>query len=188
MQRKRKWSVEERKTFVRNNKLCLDCLTTGHFVRACPKSSFCKVDGCTGKHSTFLHPEDKLDKNQEPKVTAGCANNGYVKITPKTTHPKASSVTGLAIVPVRVKAAGRSELVETYAFLDSGSNTSFCTEELLKRLNDPGQKQRCLEKVTLSNVQLSNWKSPTWTIKIESTYQMYIQRRIYQSAPNVLAS
>lgn len=153
----RKLSIEERKTFVRNNKLCLNCLTTGHFVRDCPKSSFCKVEGCTGKHSTFLHPKqpsndrqnkdnctppDKRDDNQDIKVAASSANNGYVKITPKTTHPKSSTVTGLAIVPVRVRAAGRSELVETYAFLDSGSNTSFCTDELLKRLNEPGQKTR----------------------------------------------
>ena len=153
----RKLSIEERKTFVRNNKLCLNCLTTGHFVRDCPKSSFCKVEGCTGKHSTFLHPKqpsndrqnkdnctppDKRDDNQDIKVAASSANNGYVKITPKTTHPKSSTVTGLAIVPVRVRAAGRSELVETYAFLDSGSNTSFCTDELLKRLNEPGRKTR----------------------------------------------
>ncbi len=52
----RKLPIAERMTFVRNNKLCLNCLTTGHFVRACPKPSFCKVEGCTGKHSTFLHP------------------------------------------------------------------------------------------------------------------------------------
>ena len=51
-------------------------------------------------------------------------------------------MTGLAIVPVRVRAAGRSEMVETYAFLDSGSNTSFCTDKLLKRLNEPGRKTR----------------------------------------------
>ena len=49
---------------------------------------------------------------------------------------RSSSVTALAIVPVRVK--GGSAFVETYAFLDSGSNTSFCTEALLKQLNASG--------------------------------------------------
>jgi hypothetical protein len=136
----RKLPIAERMTFVRNNKLCLNCLTTGHFVRACPKPSFCKVEGCTGKHSTFLHPKQasnnreskesnspsvKQDENKEPKVVARSANNAHVKTTPKASHSKVPSVTGLAIVPVRVKAKGRSELVETYAFLDSGSNTSF---------------------------------------------------------------
>ena len=52
----RKLSLEERKKYVRDNKLCLNCLTSGHFVRSCAKQSFCKVEGCSGKHSTFLHP------------------------------------------------------------------------------------------------------------------------------------
>ncbi len=47
---------------------------------------------------------------------------------------------------------------------------------------------RCLERVILSNVQLSSWKFSIWTIKIESSYQMYTQRQIYRSALNVLAS
>jgi hypothetical protein len=37
-----------------------------------------------------------------------------------------------------VKAKGGSAFVETYAFLDSRSNTSFCTETLLKQLNVNG--------------------------------------------------
>ena len=109
-----------------------------------------KALNLSSPQATFKHrknkdnctPPEKRDDNQEINVAASSANNGYVKITPKTIHPKTSTVTGLAIVPVRVRAAGRSELVETYAFLDSGSNTSFCTDELLKRLNEPGQKTR----------------------------------------------
>jgi hypothetical protein len=53
-----------------------------------------------------------------------------------------STVTGLAIVPVQVKAKGRPEVVETYAFLDSGLNTSFCTESPLRKLNDEGRKTK----------------------------------------------
>ena len=53
----RKWSLEKRRKYVKDNKLCLNCLTGGHFVRSCAKQSFCKVEGCTGKHSTFLHPK-----------------------------------------------------------------------------------------------------------------------------------
>ena len=38
----RKWSLEERRKYVKDNKLCLNCLTSGHFVRSCAKQSFCK--------------------------------------------------------------------------------------------------------------------------------------------------
>ena len=50
-------SLEDRQKLVREKKLCNNCLLTGHFVRACPKKSFCKVEKCTNKHSTFLHPK-----------------------------------------------------------------------------------------------------------------------------------
>ena len=147
----RKMSLEERKAFVKENKLCLNCLTTGHFVRSCPKKSFCKVQGCSGKHSTFLHPKATLNNEdngktpsneqvKESEANSNSANNGYVKISTKTRQSKAASVTGLAIVPVRVKAKGSLETVETYAFLDSGSNTSFCTEGLLEGLK--GQRRK----------------------------------------------
>ena len=45
----------------------------------------------------------------------------------------------MSIVPVKV-----NKKVLIYAFLDSGSNTSFCTEDLLRKLNAKG------ERVTLS--------------------------------------
>jgi hypothetical protein len=160
----KKQSLEERQKFVREKKLCNNCLSTGHFVRLCPKKSFCKVEGCTSKHSTFLHPKTKQpsktgkdetnqkkndleDKNPERDQT-NSANNGYVKSNPATS----SSVTGLAIVPVQVKAKGNSKVVQTYAFLDSGSNTTFCTDALLKKLGTNGKKT----KLSLTTMQGEN--------------------------------
>lgn len=43
-------------------------------------------------------------------------------------------------MPVRVKAKGQDEKVLTYAFLDSRSNTSLCTDTLLSKLNAKGVK------------------------------------------------
>lgn len=41
------------------------------------------------------------------------------------------------------------DVVQTYAFLDSGSNTSFCTERLLQKLNSKGLKT----ELTLTTLQ-----------------------------------
>ena len=49
-------SVDERYNIVNAKRLCRNCLVSGHLVKNCPKDSFCKVDGCRVKHSTFLHP------------------------------------------------------------------------------------------------------------------------------------
>ena len=55
---------------------------------------------------------------------------------------RGSSITGLAVVPVKVEAKGGDKTVETYAFLDTGSNTTFCTERLMQQLGLEGKKSR----------------------------------------------
>jgi hypothetical protein len=143
--------LEDRQKFVKDEKLCNNCLLPGHYVRSCTKQSFCKIPECTGKHSIFLHPKSNTDSKktdqqnkEEPKESgeeSRAAHTAYIKMSVKpniSTH--SSSATALAIVPIRVKAKGESAFVETYAFLNSGSgsNTSFCTETLLKQLNVSG--------------------------------------------------
>jgi len=73
----------------------------------------------------------------QPNNSLTSANNGYIKLSFSTS----STVTGLAIPPVCVKAKGRQEVVETYAFMDSGSHTSSCTDSLLEKLNSVGRKK-----------------------------------------------
>ena len=63
-------------------------------------------------------------------------------------NSKGLSITGLAVVPVKVKAKGGHKTVETYAFLDTGSNTTFCTEQLMQQLGLEG-KNSTLSLTTL---------------------------------------
>ena len=46
----------------------------------------------------------------------------------------------MALIPVRVRATDSAKSVITYAFLDNGSNSSFCTESLMKQLGINGQQ------------------------------------------------
>lgn len=60
----------------------------------------------------------------------------------------------LPIVPVKVKSSNK--VVETYALLDSGSTSSFCTKELLNQLSVTGQNiQICTTTLTHSK-QIQN--------------------------------
>ena len=76
---------------------------------------------------------------EPPPINSNAANNGYIKSSYSTSS---HSVTRLVILPVQVKAKGYGKTVETYAFLDSGSNMSFCTESLLEKLNFKGTKAK----------------------------------------------
>ena len=63
-------------------------------------------------------------------------------------HTGAECSKGLAIVPVKIKGNGQSKVICTYAMLDTGSTASFCTEDILKKLEISGA--RC--KMSLATV------------------------------------
>lgn len=147
-------SVEERFKLVRTLRLCDNCLLNGHIAQSCKRQSFCKVNGCTTKHSTFLHrkpanvdavstkTKEKEPDNGRTQAEGTQVHNGFINVdeTQQTKKKPTSPLTGLPIVPVKVKGEGTDNVVETYAFLDGGSNTSFCTDDLLERLNVKGKK------------------------------------------------
>ena len=167
----KKQSVDQRLAFVRKKGLCENCFQTGHMVPTCPKNSYCKIPNCRTKHSTFLHPkaQDHNNGNLPPNQNRvnevdgsaagnynGNAQNGYVNGDSRCALTGAGvSTVGLPIVPVKVKARGSDTPVLTYAFLDSGSNTSFCSHQLMEMLAVDG------EKTTLSLTTLGKQNSAT---------------------------
>ena len=167
----KKQSVEQRLTFVRKRSLCENCFQPGHTVQSCPKNSYCKIPTCRTKHSTFLHPktQDRNNGNLPPNEgriierdgsaagnNNGNAQNGYVNCDSHCALTGAGALTvGLPIVPVKVKARGSDTPVLTYAFLDGGSNTSFCSHQLMEMLSIDG------EKTTLSLTTLGKQNSAT---------------------------
>ena len=49
-------SLNDRYKFARSKGLCVNCLVAGHTASSCPKPGFCRVTGCGGTHSSYLHP------------------------------------------------------------------------------------------------------------------------------------
>ena len=87
------------------------------------------------------------------------ALNGFVRgrseaIGLKTERGQESATT-LAILLVKFKAKGSDQVIQTYAFLDNGSNASFCSEELAEQLN------LSEERTTLSWTTLESENSRT---------------------------
>ena len=103
------------------------------------------------KHSTFLHPkreQPERPEHQSSPSTSGTASkepnvraqDSFVGVSEGlcgSTGAETPSI-GLAVVPVKLKAKGKEAVVETFAFLDPGSNTSFCTDQLIERLGATG--------------------------------------------------
>ena len=95
-------------------------------------------------------PREKLNS----ETSTGSADNvsgsaTQVRNAIFSTNDTSSSVTGdgrprtgMAIVPVKVKRKGSDTAIITYAFLDSGSSSTFCTESVMKQLGIDGLKTR----------------------------------------------
>ena len=74
-----------------------------------------------------------------------------------------TSATGLAIIPVNVRAKGKEKMVQTYAFLDPRSNTTFCTDKLIERLGATGRKAT----LSLTTMDSDNVKSESLVVNLE---------------------
>ena len=159
--------IKERINLVKQKGLCMNCFARGHLCRDCPIRSVCGIEGCSKKHSRFLHLRRLADETQAiPTETAPAA----VPHAPMTnaatasaTSTASSSFTGakggkvaLPIVPIRVHLPlSPLQFVDTYALLDQGSTCTFCSDTLADRLNAPRNKE-ILELTTLSGKETLN--------------------------------
>ena len=157
----KKASYENRLRTVQQKKLCTSCLGNGHFSRSCTKGFSCRKPGCEKKHHFLLHPNDseeikesavKPDSiNQQPVIrdqssVGGTATTPAESNPPPVTESNAFATSTFAtmssrprvcfkVVPVKVSGPSSNKHVVTYAFLDSGSDTTLCLRSLVEELN-----------------------------------------------------
>ena len=53
-------SFEERRKFVLDKRLCVNCLRVNHFVRRCRQFRACLFSGCGKRHHSLLHPPGEI--------------------------------------------------------------------------------------------------------------------------------
>ena len=85
----------------------------------------------------------------------------------------------MAIIPVRVKLINSDKYIETYAFLDEGSDATFCTKQLMDQLNARGRRTkvrlRTMEKTSVIDTHVIRRLevcdlSETNTVKLPMVY------------------
>ncbi|XP_067030756.1 uncharacterized protein [Acropora muricata] len=149
-------SHTERKEFVLNKRLCMNCLKESHVAKRCRLARACMLSGCARRHHSLLHPPSTLGEesrvvnceaqrvpvNQDPCSASGAGEGQCAAIG--SSRPRV----GFRIVPVRVRGCDGGPEVETYAFLDNGSDTTLCLKGLVHRLGLNGT----LKHFTLSSI------------------------------------
>ena len=155
---------EEKLKFVRDRKLCENCLSYTHFATGCKSPRACSVEQCSisRKHLGSLHDallasfhrRQEENRKQGPSV---CSSSNPTP-RPQSEHVMKSSISvacgsheykALPIVPVKVKGRGSGEIITTYALLDNGSTSTWCSEGLAKKLGVEGPRIQ----VSLSTIE-----------------------------------
>ena len=139
-----KKTIEERRLFVQEARLCFGCLCLGHVSKRCRNRKVCK--SCSMPHPTVLHDETKSTL----KVNEGSASKQVARVAqPEEATSSCTStcnatgaidaITNSMIVPVRVHHRTNPERqVVVYALLDPASNGTFIKESILEDLQVDG--------------------------------------------------
>ena len=137
----------DRQEFVMKQRLCFSCLGGGHQSRSCHKRKPCIH--CNKRHATVMHVSapEAIVASDRGKDGPQSENNQSSTEKIRADHfcgltTMEGSVNALPIVAVKVKVKGSPRSVETYALLDNGSNTTFCSASLMKRLSVSGKEMR----------------------------------------------
>lgn len=150
----KKLPAPERLKFAKKAGICFNCLAKGHMSRDCNLRRTCTVPGCTMKHTKFLHiasGKQKETGNPHPQPSSESLEQQPLNTQSHVTGAGKFKV-ALPILPVRVYSCEDDVTVDTFAMLDPGSTTSFCTEDLCTKLCATGK--RC--KLSLSTLEQAN--------------------------------
>ena len=129
----------KRLEFAKKESLCFKCLCSGHVAGDCKSSEECSVEGCINpKHHTLLHKN--IPQTVATAITQTNIENSLLL-------RRQNSLQCLPILPVKVRDGLLS--FTTCALLDSGSQQTFCTNDLAKRLGVQGE-MRSLQTKTMS--------------------------------------
>ena len=114
----------DRLKFVRENKLCENCLMANHVTSDCRRATVCSVPGCGMKHTKFLHVSDEV--------------SGQVSVNASVSQVAHTNVDDAKTVCLPVISVTVNDKCNTLALLDSASTNSFCTKKLIDSLGLKG--------------------------------------------------
>ena len=142
----------ERLKFVRDNRLCHNCLMPNHQAAACRRQTVCSVPGCGKKHTKFLHIPSGSNSVQgstssESPVTLSSLT------APNVVNANSTVRDECIFMPVVSVVVNDSD--EVCALLDTASSGTFCTRSLVNSLGIQGKKTH-FSLSTLSDKNVSN--------------------------------
>ena len=156
-------SLDEKRKLIMEKRLCYSCLKTNHMSRACQRKLIC--DTCKKPHPTSMHySDDNRATSASINSSPSCEDNTDSCSDIPTSDNRSAKATSLfssqcvdnrvtMILPVYVSHIDNPEKESlVYCMLDTQSDSSFVSSDLLSELNVSGEPI----KLSLSTMDRSN--------------------------------
>ena len=127
-------SHDGRMRVLKVNRLCVNCLGTGHFKSQCKSVHRCKV--CQRPHHTMLHSDSPFRVDPRPR------DKGAVQEDNVSSHATTRLKSNVLLMTSRVLITSPDgSTVEARALIDNASSSSFISERLAHSLSLPRMQQ-----------------------------------------------
>ncbi|RVE71628.1 hypothetical protein OJAV_G00053730 [Oryzias javanicus] len=141
-------TLDERRGFIKEQKLCYGCTKPGHNAKDCRHRHSC--DTCKGKHPTCLHDDNYVRKarvSTQEDATPRIAVQTEAAATSMSVATGQSTNTSM-IVPVWISRIDEETEKLVYALLDTQSDTTFVDQDLSNAL----KAESCPVKLRLTTM------------------------------------
>ncbi|XP_055590386.1 uncharacterized protein LOC129742509 [Uranotaenia lowii] len=136
-------SVEERRNLAKQARLCYNCLRSSHSAKTCSSKSVCRTSKCNQRHHTLLCPADSNPQNITGSNESGsqkpCASEEKKETIASLTTDLPIVKQSVSLLPTAVVKVRKSDgtFASARVLIDSGSQASMVTEELVRKLALP---------------------------------------------------
>ncbi|XP_018373217.1 PREDICTED: uncharacterized protein LOC108767715 [Trachymyrmex cornetzi] len=136
-------SVTERLSKVKALNLCLNCLRGKHIAKDC---NFSHCRKCSKKHSTLLHEDRTLSKDNKENIenvkTESETSKTINSVCAYSQFKEVSDINQILLATAIIRVQNQNGHYVGRALLDNGSQSSFITEDLFKKLNLTAKENR----------------------------------------------
>ena len=138
-------------------RLCFSCLRKGHWSRRCRTARRCGIDDCKFKHHPLLHDSKRQteDAKDKPRQQEDTGSTPFVAAS-------LSEETNTLLQVVRVRIHGVNDSKDVLALLDSGAQTSLCSEDVLYQLGIAGHRRQ----LRIQNIEGSGAQKPSQRVSL----------------------
>ena len=187
----------ERLDLAKRKGMCFNCLDySNHRAQQCRVKIACTVDKCGRRHASLLHKALLSAQDKAVKPSSGDSDGVKEKRSDESDGMQVTSMMckvpavktselkcALPIVPVLVRGKGQNDYIDTFAMLDPGSNRSFCSLTLAKKLDVSG-KDIMMKVDTMNKCELT--KAFEVALQVTSTTGKRKRRKVVE-LPHVIA-